>query len=136
VSRENVETVRAVFERRSEGDFRSHFDLFDDHVVLVLRPEFPDAGAHFGTEGLAKYTRGFLEPWTHLTMEAEEIIDAGDTVIVRLVQRAAGDASGAETELRYFQLWTFRGGKVIRLESIRTRDEAFEAAGLRDTDSQ
>jgi ketosteroid isomerase-like protein len=135
VSRENVEIVRAVFERRSEGDFKSHVDLLDEHVVFVLRPEFPDAGAYLGLDALADYTRGFLEPWAHLTMEAEELIDAGETVVVSLVQRAAGDASGAETELRYFQLWTFRGGKVIRLENIRGRDEAFEAAGLREPDS-
>jgi ketosteroid isomerase-like protein len=130
VSRENVEIVRAIFARRREGDFKSHMEVLDPHLVFVLRPEFPDAGAYFGTDAVADYTRGFLEPWTHLTMEAEEIVDAGDTVIVRLVQRAAGDASGAETELRYFQLWTFRGGKVIRLENIRDRAEAFEAAGL------
>jgi hypothetical protein len=30
----------------------------------------------------------------------------------------------------YFQLWTFRGGKVIRIESIRDADEADEAVGL------
>jgi ketosteroid isomerase-like protein len=136
VSRENLEIVRAVFERRSEGDLKSDFDLFDEHVVFVLRPEFPDAGVYFGVDAVADYTRGFLEPWTHLTMEAEEIIDAGDTVVVRLCQRRVGDASGAATELRYFQLWTFRGGKVIRLENVRERDEAFEVAGLRDPDSR
>ena len=130
MSQENVETVRSIFARRSEGDFESHFDLFDEHVVVVLRGDFPDAGAYHGHDELRAYSRGFLEPWTHLTMEAEEIIDAGDTIVVHLVQRATGDASGAETELRYYQLWTFRGDKVVRLENIRDRADAFEIAGL------
>ena len=33
-------------------------------------------------------------------------------------------------DMRYFQVWTFRGGAVIRLESVRAREEALEAAGL------
>jgi hypothetical protein len=33
-------------------------------------------------------------------------------------------------ELKYFHLWTFRGGSVIRLESIIHEQEARQAAGL------
>jgi len=130
MSQDNVDMVRKVFDRWSEGDFRAGVDLFDPHVVLILRPGFPDGGAYHGPEGVATYMRGFLEAWTHVTMKAEELIEAGDSVLVHVIQRGVGDASGVETELRYFQLWTFRGGKVIRLESIRDRAEALEAAGL------
>ena len=126
---ENVEIVRGVYERWSEGDFRTT-DVFDPKVVFVLPPEFPDTGAYLGIEAVAGYMRDFLEPWTHITIEAEEILEAGDTVLVGLLQHGVGDASGAETELRYFQLWSFRGGRVIRLENFRERAEALEAAGL------
>jgi ketosteroid isomerase-like protein len=132
MSGENVEIVRGIFERWGQGDFRAGTDLFDPHVVLVLRPGFPDAGAYVGAEGVAGYMRGFLEPWTHVTMEAEEVVEAGDSVLVGVRQRGVGDASGVPTELRYFQLFTFRGGRLIRLESIRERAEALEAAGLGD----
>jgi ketosteroid isomerase-like protein len=130
MSQENIDTVRAVFERWSEGDFRAGVDLFDPHVVLVLRPEFPDAGAYLGPEGVASYMTSFLEPWTHLTIDAEEIVAAGDSVLVGVRQRGLGSASGIPTELRYFMLWSFRGRKVIRLESIRERAQALEALGL------
>jgi ketosteroid isomerase-like protein len=43
-----------------------------------------------------------------------------------------GSESGAPTDLRYYQVWSFRGGKVIRLENFRERAEALEAAGLRE----
>jgi ketosteroid isomerase-like protein len=132
MSQENVEAVQAVFERWSEGDFRASVDLFDPHVVLVLRPEFPDAGAYLGPEGVAAYTRSLLEPWTRLTIEAEEIVAAGDSVLVGVRQHGVGTASGIPTELRYFMLWSFRGRKVIRLESIRERAQALDAVGLRE----
>jgi ketosteroid isomerase-like protein len=130
MSEENVEMVRAVFDQRGEGDLKTSFDLLDEHVVFVLPPEFPDAGTYVGRESVRAYTRGFLEPWTNLTMEAEELVDAGDTVVVGLRQRGVGDSSGVPTELHYFQLWSFRGGKVIRIENIRDRDDALAAAGL------
>ena len=37
-------------------------DLLDAHVVLVLGPDFPDAGMHSGIEAVSAYTRGLL--WT------------------------------------------------------------------------
>ena len=101
-------------------------------VLFVLRPEFPDAGTYLGLQRLGEYTRGFLDPWTRLTIEAEEITDAGDSVVVAIVQRGVGDGSGAPTELRYFHVWSFRGRKVIRLECIRQRAEALEAVGLQE----
>ena len=132
MSQENVQVVRSVYERWSQGDFRGGLDVLDPLVLFVLPPEFPDAGTYLGVERLAEYTRGLLEPWTRFTIEAEEIADAGDSVVVAVLQRGVGDESGAATEFRYFQVWSFRGPKVIRLENIRERAEALEAAGLRD----
>jgi hypothetical protein len=53
-------------------------------------------------------------------------------VLVGVLQRGVGDESGAATEFRYFQVWSFRGRKVIRLENFRERAEALEAVGLRE----
>jgi ketosteroid isomerase-like protein len=127
----NVEIVQRVYDHWGRGDFVTA-DVLDEHAVMVVRPEFPDTGAYLGIEGFAEYTRGFLEPWSRIAIEAEEIIPAGDSVIVAVRQHGEGDASGAVTEFRYFHLWTFRGGKAIRLETVRERDEALEAVGLTD----
>jgi ketosteroid isomerase-like protein len=132
MSEENVEAIRAVYERWSEGDFWNSAEVLDPLVLFVLPPEFPDAGTYLGLEPLAEYMRGFLEPWTRLTIEAEEISDAGDSVVVAALQRGVASGSGAPSEFRYFQVWTFRGRKVIRLENFRERAEALETAGLRE----
>jgi ketosteroid isomerase-like protein len=125
-----VDKVRSVYDHWREGDFRTTFELFDRNVVFVMPPELPDSGAYVGTDAVADYTRQFLEPWTHLTIDAEDLVGEGDTVLASVVQRGAGDASGAATEIRYFQLWSFRGDRVIRLENVRDRGDALEAAGL------
>jgi ketosteroid isomerase-like protein len=126
---ENLETIRGVYERWAEGDFRT-VDHLDPHFVLVMRPEFPEAGAHLGLDGLAEYMGRFLEAWDRITIAADELIPAGDSIVAAVTQRGAGSGSGAVTELRYFHVWTFRGDRAIRLESIREREEAFAAAGL------
>jgi ketosteroid isomerase-like protein len=132
MSQSNVEAVRSVYQRWSEGDFRASVDLLDPHVVLVLGPEFPDAGTYLGIEAVASYTRGLLEPWTHFTIEAEQFLAAGDSLLAGVRQRGVGSTSGIPTELRYYMLWTFRGRKVVRLECFRDRSEALDAAGLQE----
>jgi ketosteroid isomerase-like protein len=132
VSQENVEIVRRIYDGWGRGDFRAGTDLYDPGVELVLRPEFPDAGVYRGPDEIAKYMRDdFLADWEGAVIVGEEFLDAGDTVVVRVHQRATGPGSGAPVEMRYYQVWTFRGRGVTRIESVRERGEALEVAGLR-----
>jgi ketosteroid isomerase-like protein len=132
MSQRHVEFLRGVYEHWGRGDFRAGSEMFDPEVALVLRPEFPDPGAYRGPEEIRRYMREhFLADLEDAAIDGEEFIDAGDSVVVRIRQRATGPGSGAPVEMSYFQVWTFRGDQVIRIESVRERDEALEAAGLR-----
>jgi hypothetical protein len=48
----------------------------------------------------------------------------------RPIQHGKGKASGIEVDDRYFMLYTFRGDKVVRIELVRDKTDALEAAGL------
>ena len=128
----NVEIVRQVYERWARGDFRGGTEIFDPWVVLVMRPEFPDAGAYLGLEKISGYMRRFLEGWDHAVIQGEEFIAAGESVVVRVHQPASGLKSGVQVDMRYFQVWTLRGGAVIRIENVKGREEALEAVGRQD----
>ena len=128
----NAEIVRGIYEGWRRGDFRAGTEFFDPWVVLVLRPDFPDAGAYLGREEIRGYMQRFLEDWDHAVIEGEEFIAAGESVVVRVHQQASGEQSGVPVEMRYFQVWTLRGGAVIRIESVKERQEALEAVGRRD----
>ena len=130
MSRENVDAVRRIYERWGRGDFRAGVELYDPYVQLVLRPEFPDAGAYRGRDEIARYMRDhFLADLENAVIVGEEFLEAGDSVVVRVNQQAIGPESGAPVAMRYYQVWTFRGRSVIRIESIREREEALEAVG-------
>ena len=49
-----------------------------------------------------------------------------------LRQWGRGKGSGVPVEYRFFGVWTFRDGKVIRYKGFNERAEALEAAGLRE----
>ena len=126
-----VETLRDVYAHWAEGDFAAGWDLYDEHIVLVLRSEFPEAGPHYGRDAIRDYMRNdFLRDFAGATISGEEFIDAGDSVLVRVDQRASGPRSGVPVRMRYYQVWTFRGDRVIRIESIMERADALKAVGL------
>ncbi len=131
MSQENVEVVSGIFDGWAVGDLHAGATDFDEHVfVFVVRPDFAEWGVYLGTEGVRRYMHRFLESWEHTTFRAEELQAVGDTVVVRLVQRGKGVESGIELELRFFQLFTFRGGKIVRLESVMHERDALAAVGL------
>lgn len=133
MSQKNVEIVRQIYERWGRGDFRAGVELYDPYVILVLRPEFPEARAYSGPDEIRKYMReDFLADFESPVIEGEEFLEAGDSVVVRVNQQATGPESGAPVGMRYYQVWTFRGKAVIRIESIRERSDALQAVGLRD----
>ena len=136
MSRENVETVRRIYAEWGRGNFREGAELYDPHVLLVVRPEFGLAsgeGAYCGPDEVARYMREvYLPEWEDLVIAGDEFVDAGDSVVVHVDQRGTGRQSSAPGQLRYFQVWTFRGTSVIRIESVMQRADALEAAGLRE----
>ncbi|MDQ3103330.1 MAG: nuclear transport factor 2 family protein [Actinomycetota bacterium] len=132
MSEENVETVRGIYREWERGNFRAGTDLFDHDTVLVLRTPLPEAGTYRGPEEIRGYMLSFLETWDDAAIEGESFIAVGDRVVVGVHQQATGIESSIPVAMRYFQVWSFRGGRILRIESIRERDQALEAAGLRD----
>jgi ketosteroid isomerase-like protein len=132
MSQENVDAVRAIYQRFSEGDFRASVDLLDRQIVFLMMPDAPDAQVYVGVEAVAAATRALFDTWADFTLKAEEFIPAGDSLVVRVRQQGVARISGVPTDEHYFTVWSFRGRKVIRIENFRERAEALEAAGLRE----
>jgi ketosteroid isomerase-like protein len=74
MSQKNVEVVRGIYERFSEGDFRASVDLLDPHIVFTLMTNAPDADVHVAVEAVAEATRDLLETWADYKLKAEEFI--------------------------------------------------------------
>ena len=130
MSQENVEAVRAAYERYGRGDFSTWADLPDD-FEFVTSPEMPDAGTYRG-EAARRWMRAWVESFEGLTIEATEIIDADDRVVVAISQRGRPRGSQTLVEGHWWVVMTFHGGEVARVEAFPERATALEAAGLQE----
>ena len=139
MSQENVEIVRQVFDAVARRDTETILSLYDPDVEWDgSRHRWAEVmggtqAAWQGHEGLRKWSREYYAMWENLEDEVEELLDAGDRVVSIVTTRARGRASGVEVEWKQNAgVWTLRDGKVVRVVWHASRDEALEAAGLRE----
>jgi ketosteroid isomerase-like protein len=78
--------------------------------------------------------RSDMERWAsafdELTVTVEEIIDAGDQVVVVTHHEGRGRESGVEVDTRFYEVHSLRDGKVSRVDEYIERDDALQAARL------
>jgi ketosteroid isomerase-like protein len=129
MSQENVETVRGVMSAYVAGDNEAALAAFDSEVEFDASAR-PEGQVFRGRSGVAEAMRVWTGAWADWRVEVEEIIDAGDRVLLIARQSGRGKGSGVKVELQEFQVWTFRDGTVIHWKGFLDRDEALEAAGL------
>src|SRR6478609_2619585 len=129
MSQENVEIVRSIYLAVERGDYSSSRWADPDIEFVAPHEERPLRGV----EAMQRSWRDFLSAWKDFKAEPEEIIDAGEHVLVLEKVGGRGRGSGAPAEgLRSATLFTFREGRVVRLAQYTDRDEALEAVGLRE----
>lgn len=75
---------------------------------------------------------GWLGTWDTYTAAAEELIDAGDRVVVVHHEWRRGKGSGVEVESRSANVFDLRDGKVVRRRPFADREAALDAVGLRE----
>jgi ketosteroid isomerase-like protein len=84
--------------------------------------------------GVAEIRRDFEsneEIWDEHRVEIEELIDAGDRVVLFQREYQRGRSSGMELVLDAAVLVDLRDGRIVRLQGYMDRAAALEAAGLR-----
>jgi ketosteroid isomerase-like protein len=72
----------------------------------------------------------WLEPWETYRVEVEDVIDAGDDVVVLVRDYGRRVGMTHEVSVRSAAIWTVRDRKVARVAFYLDRTEALTAAGL------
>jgi ketosteroid isomerase-like protein len=62
----------------------------------------------------------------------EDLIDAGESVLLVVHETMRGKSSGVPAGHRYCQVWTFRDGPIVRGTSYSSKGDALEALGMRE----
>jgi ketosteroid isomerase-like protein len=130
VPSENVATVHRFVDAFNRRDFEATLDDADPAIELHEWPNAPGAQVYRGHDGVLEAVGNWFETWEWMQIEIGDISEVGDRVFFTLHQRAKGKSSQIEVEITSYNVYTFRDGKVSRLELFTEREPALAAAGL------
>lgn len=140
MSRENVELVLAAV-RGPRFDMRAMFsgDPYDqvdasilaDDVEVSFQPRVDDA-TFTGLDGLAEGWAEWLSAWSSYEADVEDVIDAGDNVVMMVRLRGETRHDNVVIEQPAAVVFTVEGEKVVRLAFHLDRRQALDEAGRPD----
>ena len=128
MSRENVEIVRALwsaFER-----FEVPPDAVANDVEWNTAADMPDSETCKGVKAIQQMLAVGWENVVDPGLAAEELIDAGERVVVRWRGWGRGRASGLPVDWRETHIYELRNGKVVAVREYRSWEQALTAVGL------
>jgi ketosteroid isomerase-like protein len=142
LSRENLEIVRRMLEASDRRDGAAVFAVYDPETEWDVsepsptEPHYEDPiwmrGVFRGHDAVRRWLREWVGGWEVTDYQHEQLIDAGDQVVHFVRQHVRGRASGIEFEFPpCAQVWTVRGGKIVRMKLYWSRQDALESAALR-----
>jgi ketosteroid isomerase-like protein len=126
MSHENVDIVRRSFEAFARGDFEAAFAAHDESTEWHTAADEPDRQIYRGVAGLRRFVDSLLDHWEDRFADVMQF-DRGDWVIAPWTARLRGRSSGASVEVHETYAARVRGGKIVRVEEYRTKEEALEA---------
>jgi ketosteroid isomerase-like protein len=121
MSLENVEIVR----RFLSGDVDAAMPYTDPDVVWNPIEELPTQGREAVRAAIADWRA----EWADYRVMPEEFVDIGDSVVATVRLRGRGRGSGIEIDARFYDVYTLRDGKIVRMDQFTERSEALEAVG-------
>jgi ketosteroid isomerase-like protein len=123
--------VRQYYAAANRRDFDLLVTGYDPAVEYHPAELFPDPDpTYHGHDGIREVWRVLLDAFQDVRLDAEELLDLGDRVLVTTKLNGHGTGSGVSISQPLFQLFTVRRGLAHRQHDFLDRAEALEAAGL------
>jgi ketosteroid isomerase-like protein len=129
MSQENVQVVRELYRRvQVDPDQRFPDELLDPEIEYVNPPDAVEPGIRRGREAFHLAIGRVVETF-EAELAVEELIDAGEDVVVLLTLVIKGRGSGLGRRQPQGHVWTLRDGKAMRFRWFNEPAEALKFAG-------
>jgi ketosteroid isomerase-like protein len=112
MSADNVRAVRMSYEAVGRGDSAA-LDAFGSDMRFVAPASLPWGGTYNGPEGMGRLFTALVEHWDDLRLEIEQLLDAGDDVIVMGRLQGISRQTTRRIDLPYLEVLTLRDGKIV-----------------------
>ena len=127
-----LELVRRGNATLNSGAWEVLLELFDPQIVWETTGEFADSGLYRGHARVRQMIAEISDDLADVHFEVGDLQASEDHVVANVVWRGRGKRSGASVERRFVTVTSFRDDKVVRVRSFSDRQQALEAAGLRE----
>lgn len=127
MSREGVATLRAAYDAFKRQDVPAVMAAFDERIEWISPDTLPFGGVYRGHAEVGQFFGQLPQHWTDLSVEPQEFIDGGDTVVVVVRLRGGGRAGAMDSEA--IHLWRLRSGKAVSFREFSDTALALSALG-------
>ena len=125
VPKDNVEVVREMLEDYLRGDYEAALPAFADDVEVITSLE-----RYHGRTGVVDEARRWEDMWIDYRFEVDDLVGAGDKVVLLYHQVGTAKGSGVELAERAGWVYTLREGMITRVEMFQDIETALRAAGI------
>ncbi|MBL8522193.1 MAG: nuclear transport factor 2 family protein [Betaproteobacteria bacterium] len=130
-----METARKIYVEINRNDIPAALAFFDPEAVRVEPAGFPSAGTYRGHAAILAHISAGRGTWAEGTCEPEQLIAAGDKVVVFLHVHVRLHGHTDWIDGRFADVCTFRDGKVIEFRTFGERQDALDWAGAKAPDA-
>ena len=127
MSRADLERIRRGYEAFRRDGLDGILEHVHPDIEWVQDPAFPGAQTFHGHEGVRRWFERLSDSFGAFHVEVEDLVDAGDRIVVLLTVHTRGAESGVAVDTRMAHVWTLKDGK-----GSRVRFYLDPAAALRD----
>jgi ketosteroid isomerase-like protein len=110
VSEHDIQAVRRIYTALTRWDVDELVADLTHDIEWSLPEPLPWGGVHHGPDGVRAFARIFREhvdgPWA----DPDDILEAGDRIVVLGRLRGTARASGNEFEVEFVHVWTLTDG--------------------------
>ena len=127
--------MRRSLEAWNRRELSAWLALFrSDAEIDWSRSRAPFKGVYRGQAELKAFWEDFADAWDEFRIELDDLHDFGDgRVLAEMRTVGRGRGSGIEvTAIGGTIIWTIRNGKIAHGKLFQSKEEALEAAGLRE----
>jgi ketosteroid isomerase-like protein len=106
--------VRGVYDAFARADIPAILNTLDQQIDWRAPDNLPHGGHFSGRDEVAGFFQGIGEHWQTLTVEVEDVLAAGDRVVVLVTARGRLRATGEDTGYTAAHAWTLHDEVPVR----------------------
>jgi hypothetical protein len=132
MSKETVDVVRAIYDAFAAGDVPSVVALMSPDMIWNEAENFPyaDGNPYRGPDAiLAGVFARLASEWDGFAAVPEELLDAGDVVVVLGRYRGTCKATGLAMDAQLAHVWRVADGKAVRFQQYTDTLQAARVTG-------